>query len=72
MKPADYLALVDKTKLVSRFFRFDRLTTDTAWDPTLVAKGINLIVQNAGKEICSIQVKFNNGVYHNGKTSSLR
>jgi len=71
-KPADYLALVDKTKLVSQFFRFDSLVTDTAWEPTLVAKGINLVVENAGKEICSTQVKFNNGVYHKGKPSSLR
>ena len=71
-KPADYLALVDKTNLVSQFFRFDRLTTDTAWEPTLVAKGVNLIFENAGKKICSTQVKFNNGVYRKGKTSSLR
>jgi hypothetical protein len=73
-KPADYLALVDKKTLIPRFYRFDLPTataTATAWAPTLVAEGIWLHVENAGKRIGSTQVKFNNGVYHKGKTSSL-
>lgn len=69
-KPADYLALVDKQTLMPRFYRFD-IPPATPWEPRLVAKGINLIVENAGKPIGSIQVKFNNGIYHKGKTSGI-
>lgn len=69
-KPADYLALVEKNTLTPRFFRFDVLSA-RAWAPTLVADGIWLHVENAGARIGSTQVKFNNGIYHKGKTSSL-
>lgn len=69
-KPADYLALVDKKTLAPRFYRFD-VVSARAWAPTLVAEGIWLHVENAGARIGSTQVKFNNGIYHKGKTSSL-
>lgn len=69
-KPADYLALVDKASLVPKFFRFDTPTV-TEWSPSLRAEGIYVGVYNAGKKIGNTQVKFNNGVYHKGKTSSL-
>lgn len=70
-KPADYLVLVDKKTHVLRFYRFDTPPSAPEWEPRLVSKGINLIVENAGKEIGSIQVKFNNGIYHKGKTSGI-
>lgn len=70
-KPADYLALVDKKTLVPRFYRFDPPAATIVWEPTLVAEGIYLTVKNAGASIGSIQVKFNNGIYNNGKTSSI-
>lgn len=70
-KPADYLVLVDKKTLVPQFYRFDTPPSAPAWAPQLVSKGINLIIENAGKEIGSIQVKFNNGIYHKGKTSGI-
>jgi hypothetical protein len=69
-KPADYLALVDKKTLTPRFFRFD-VPAARLWAPTLVAEGIWLHVENAGTRVGSTQVKFNNGIYHKGKTSSL-
>jgi predicted RNA-binding protein with PUA domain len=62
-KPADYLVLVDKKTLMLRFYRFDTSLSAHKWEPRLKSKGINLIVENAGKEIGSIQVKFNNGIY---------
>lgn len=70
-KPADYLALVDTKTLVPRFYRFDAPAVAPAWEPTLVAEGIYLTVKHAGAPIGSIQVKFNNGIYHKGKTSSI-
>ena len=66
-KPADYLALVDTHRI--RFYRFG--LRDAAWAPILVADGIWLHVMNGRQKIGSTQVKFNNGVYHKGKTSSL-
>lgn len=69
-KPADYLALVDKNTLEPRFYKFESMEP-TIWEPTIEAVGINLIVKNSGISIGSIQVKFNNGIYHNGKTSSI-
>jgi hypothetical protein len=73
-KPADYLALVDsdpkKKKWAVKFYKFETPIFDS-WAPSIVADGIWLKLLNNGAEIGKIQVKFNNGVYHNGKSSSL-
>lgn len=66
-KPADYLVLVDKKHL--HFYRFG--SCEIEWAPAIVADGIWLHIMNGSKKIGSTQVKFNNGVYHKGKTSSL-
>jgi hypothetical protein len=68
-KPADYLALVEDPTRPPLFFRFE--TPPRVWAPTLQAKGIYLELYNGPTCIGSTQVKFNNGIYHNGKTSSL-
>jgi len=68
-KPADYLVLVHEKTLVPLFFRFE--TPPRVWAPTLRAKGIYLYLYNGPTCVGSTQVKFNNGIYHNGKTSSL-
>ena len=41
------------------------------WAPTIVADGIYLRIKHGEHIIGSTQVKFNNGVYHRGKTSSI-
>lgn len=69
-RPADYLALVDKTNMTPIFYKFDE-PVFSVWEPTMEAQGIWLLLKNQGKPIGKIQVKFNNGVYHKGKTSSL-
>jgi hypothetical protein len=68
-KPADYLVLVHEKTLAPLFFRFE--TPSRVWAPTLRAKGIYLELYNGPTCVGSTQVKFNNGVYHKGKTSSL-
>lgn len=68
-KPADYLACATdvKTQMLYKFGEpiFPR------WEPRIVADGIWLHLYNCDTVIGRIQVKFNNGVYHKGKTSSL-
>jgi len=66
-KPADYLVLVDTKHL--HFYRFGSCTAE--WAPAIVADGIWLHIMNGSQKIGSTQVKPNNGVYHNGKTSSF-
>ena len=41
------------------------------WTPTLIARGIYLDFMNGTTKIGQTQVKFNNGIYHNGKASSI-
>jgi hypothetical protein len=70
LKPADYLALVDGKTLTVKFFRFDSAAV-VGWTPRVVAEGIWLRLYNGDVLLGSTQVKFNNGIYHKGKTSSL-
>jgi hypothetical protein len=70
-KPADYLALVNPSTLEVTYYAFDDCRIDS-WCPQLKAAGINIeIYANATQKIGSTQVKFNNGVWHNGKTSDI-
>lgn len=68
--PADYLALVNKKTMKPTFFKF-QAPVFTTWAPSMKANGIWLEICNDGFCIGKIQVKFNNGVYHKGKTSSI-
>ena len=70
VKPADYLALVHEKTLVPRFYAFGAPKM-ADWAPRIEADGIWLHLYNGDAKIGSIQVKFNNGIYHRGKTSSL-
>ena len=71
-KPADYLALVNWKKRAISYFAFGdlRINADTGF--TMDADGIYLRIKAGDKIIGSTQVKFNNGVYHKGKTSSIQ
>jgi hypothetical protein len=70
-RPADYLALVNWKKRAISYFAFGdlRIGADTGF--TMDADGIYLRIKAGDKTIGSTQVKFNNGVYHKGKTSSI-
>ena len=68
--PANYQVLVEKDTLALRFYRYE-MPSVTVWNPRLEAKGIYLIVKQGEKNIGAVQVKFNNGVYHKGKPSSI-
>ena len=69
--PADYLAVVNKKTNAIQYFKFDYMPDLTTWTPRLVAKGIWIEFYNGTTQIGKTQVKFNNGVYHKGKTSSI-
>jgi len=69
-KPADILCVVDDK--FKKYTLFDIGQSNiTLANPTLVAEGIWLKMLVDGKEVGKTQVKFNNGVYHKGKTSSI-
>lgn len=68
--PADYLVCVNEKTFKHKIFKFNK-PIFTVWDPSIIADGIYLTLVNDGVEIGRIQVKFNNGVYHRGKTSSI-
>jgi hypothetical protein len=78
-RPADYLAIVPKSgKGTICYFKFGDLRTlvpTTGENPTLdldlIADGIYLKFRINDRTVGSTQVKFNNGVYHKGKTSSI-
>jgi len=69
--PADYLAVVDKKTNVIQYFKFDHTPTLTDWKPRLIAEGIYIKFYNGDRLLGKTQVKFNNGIYHKGKTSSI-
>jgi hypothetical protein len=68
--PADFLALVNKDTLIPSFYKFNQPIFNI-WQPSIVSEGIYLNIINDKKTIGKVQVKFNNGVYHKGKTSSI-
>ena len=72
--PADYLALAIPATaakpLSCKFYKFGE-PIFTRWEPRIVADGIWLHLYNCDAVVGKIQVKFNNGVYHKGKTSDL-
>jgi hypothetical protein len=70
-KPADYLAIADPvTTKPNYFYKFGE-PVFPRWEPRIVARGIYLDLYNCDTVVGRLQVKFNNGVYHKGKTSSL-
>jgi hypothetical protein len=70
-KPADYLALVNPKTLVVSYYVFDSCCIDS-WCPRLEAEGIMInVYANEHQKIGKTQVKFNNGVWHKGKTSDI-
>lgn len=69
-KPADILCVVDDK--FKKYTLFNIGPSKIALvNPTLKAEGIWLKMMIDGKEVGKTQVKFNNGVYHKGKTSSI-
>jgi hypothetical protein len=68
--PADYLAVVDIKTFKCAFYKFGA-PQFAVWAPSVRAEGIWLKIYNQESEIGKVQVKFNNGVYHHGKTSSI-
>jgi hypothetical protein len=68
--PADYLAVVDIKTFRCAFYKFGA-PQFAVWNPSVRADGIWLKICNEGAEIGKVQVKFNNGVYHRGSTSSI-
>jgi hypothetical protein len=71
VKPADYLVMVNKKDFSFKMFEFSNCQIPT-WSPTIKTDGIYLdIYANESLHVARVQVKFNNGIWHNGKTSSL-
>jgi hypothetical protein len=68
-KPADFLCIVDKKCSRYRLFEIGQMKEMGA--PSLVADTYWLKMYLGDTYIGRTQVKFNNGVWHNGKTSSL-
>lgn len=69
-KPADMLCLVNTACTKHVMLEISRLNP-CVWEPRLEADGIWLKMYLGETNIGKTQVKFNNGVYHKGKTSSL-
>lgn len=68
-KPADFLCVVNQKCSAYRLFEIGQMKEMGA--PSLVADTYWLKMYLGDTYIGRTQVKFNNGVYHNGKTSSL-
>jgi hypothetical protein len=69
--PADYLGLIHDKTFIPVYYKFNSVKMRDTWNPRLVVNGIYLEFMNGETKIGQTQVKFNNGIYHNGKTSSL-
>jgi hypothetical protein len=67
---ADFLRMVDKDCKKSTLYRLTQKNIDRC-NPTLTVNGVFLEMFLDTKKIGQTQVKFNNGVYHKGKTSSI-
>lgn len=70
-KPADILCLVNKTCTKHLLFDISGLNKACVWEPRIEVKDYWLNMYLGDIPIGKTQVKFNNGVYHKGKTSSL-
>jgi len=70
-KPADFLCVVNEKCSAHLLFEINGVAAGLDWTPTLNADGCFLKMFLGNAEIGSTQVKFNNGVYHKGKPSSL-
>jgi hypothetical protein len=70
-KPADILCLVNKSCTRHLVFDISGLNPACVWEPRMEVKDYWLNMYLGDIPIGRTQVKFNNGVYHKGKTSSL-
>jgi hypothetical protein len=70
-KPADLLCLVNKSCTRHLLFDIAGLNPACVWEPRMEVKDYWLNMYLGDLLIGKTQVKFNNGVYHKGKTSSL-
>lgn len=67
---ADFLRMVNKGCTESKLYKLTQKSIDRC-NPTLKVNGVFLDMYLDNKKIGQTQVKFNNGVYHKGKTSSI-
>jgi hypothetical protein len=70
-KPADLLCLVNNQCTTHLLFEIRGVAADCRWAPRLVVEDYWLNMYLGDAYVGRTQVKFNNGVYHKGKTSSL-
>jgi hypothetical protein len=70
-KPADLLCVVNDKCTTHLLFEIRGLAAGCVWTPRLVVEDYWLNMYLGDAYIGRTQVKFNNGVYHKGKTSSL-
>jgi len=70
-KPADLLCVVNDKCTAHLLFEIRGLAAGCVWTPRLVVEDYWLNMYLGDAYIGRTQVKFNNGVYHKGKTSSL-
>jgi hypothetical protein len=70
-KPADILCIIHpEFKKITRFHIISSKFTD-GWVPLFKQRAFNVEMYINDLKIAETQVKFNNGVYHKGRTSSL-
>ena len=70
-KPADILCLVNKGCTSYSLFDINGINPSCILEPRLESKGCFMQMYLGNLLVGETQVKFNNGVYHKGKTSSL-
>jgi hypothetical protein len=70
-KPANMLCVVDTDLNSIRRFEIKSVKTTDSWTPSFKQDKFNIEMYINDDKVASTQVKFNNGVYHKGKTSSL-
>jgi hypothetical protein len=70
-KPANILCVVDTDLKNIRRFEIKSVKATDKWTPSFKQDKFNIEMYINDDKVASTQVKFNNGVYHKGKTSSL-
>ena len=70
-KPADYLAVVNPKTMDIQYFHFGDVLVDRNATMKLEANGIYLCFKLGDRIIGKTQVKYNDGIYRKGKTSSI-
>jgi len=70
-KPADYLAVVNPKTMDIQYFQFGKVLINRDAVMTLEADGIYLCFKLGDRIIGKTQVKYNDGIYRKGATSSI-